>query len=192
MPGDLVLQSLQHVWKTLKPLGIPMAVVGGLALATWKHIRATKDIDLLLATNMETLDPLLTTLAAAGMRPKRNPPAIALGDLKLVQLIYEPPDALMGLQVDLLLGESDYYRMALSRSLLTTLPGMETEIAVLACEDIILHKLLASRLIDRADAVALLQMNRDSLDLGYLNHWAETLEIRAALDETWQQAFPRE
>jgi hypothetical protein len=29
MPGEIVLQTLRHVWQALKPLDIPTAVVGG-------------------------------------------------------------------------------------------------------------------------------------------------------------------
>jgi hypothetical protein len=191
MPGDLVLQALQHVWRTLRPLNIPMAVIGGLALAAWKHVRATKDIDLLLSVDVASLDPLLRRLRAAGIRPKRIPPIVTLDQWELIQLNYEPPEAMMELQIDLLLGKSDYHRTALSRRIMTTLPGVDGEIAILACEDLILHKLLANRMIDRADAVALLQLNRDSLDIGYLNHWAEVLGLRSELDEVGQEALPR-
>ena len=69
MPGELVLQTLQHVWRTLKPLDVPMAVIGGLALAAWKHVRATKDIDLLLSMDAENLDPLLQRLRRRGYAP---------------------------------------------------------------------------------------------------------------------------
>jgi len=192
LPGEMVLQTLQHVWRTLKPLNIPMAVIGGLALAAWKHVRATKDIDLLLIVDAENLDPMLRRLQAAGVGPKRNPPAVALDQWELIQLTYEPPEAMMELQIDLLLGKSEYHRVALSRRITTTLPGVEDEIAILACEDLVLHKLLASRMIDRADAVALLQANRDSLDLNYLNHWADALGLRSELDDAWRQAVPRE
>jgi hypothetical protein len=43
-----MLRTLQHVWLALKPLKIPVALMGGIALATWKYVRATRDIDLSL------------------------------------------------------------------------------------------------------------------------------------------------
>ena len=42
MPADAVLRALRHVWLTLEPLDLPMAVMGGIALATWKIVRATR------------------------------------------------------------------------------------------------------------------------------------------------------
>jgi hypothetical protein len=190
VPGELVLNTLRHVWRTLRPLNIPMAVIGGLALAAWKHIRATKDIDLLLGAKPDDLDPILRQLLAAGMRPKRDPPVTRLGRLKLVQLLYEPSEALMELQIDLLLADSEYHQGALARRVPTNVPGLDMEIAVLACEDLVLHKLLAGRMIDLADAVALLRANRSSLDLNYLRRWAGQLALDAELAGVWKEAFP--
>jgi hypothetical protein len=36
MAADVVLCALKHVWVSLEPLKIPMALMGGLALAAWK------------------------------------------------------------------------------------------------------------------------------------------------------------
>jgi hypothetical protein len=190
VPSELVLQALRHVWLALAPLNIPKAVIGGIALAAWKHVRATRDIDLLLGVGADRLDLVMQRLAAASVRPKRSPAATKLGQLDLVQLLYEPPEALMDLQVDLLLADSPYHRIALERRVATVLPDLNLEIAVLTCEDLVLHKLLAGRMIDLADTVALLRANRDSLDLDYLNRWADGLDVRGDLARVWEEAFP--
>jgi len=41
------LATLDHVWGVLAPLGHHVAVMGGISLAAWNHIRATRDVDLL-------------------------------------------------------------------------------------------------------------------------------------------------
>jgi hypothetical protein len=184
-----VLQALRHVWLAIAPLDLPVAVVGGIALAAWKHVRATRDIDILLGIGEEDLDRVLQRLLAAGVRPKRTPPVTSLGRLELVQLLYEPPEAFMDLQVDLLLADSPYHRVALARRVRTVLPDLDVEIAVLACEDLILHKLLAGRIIDLADTVALLRANHQTLELEYLNRWATSLEIDRELADVWKEAF---
>jgi hypothetical protein len=177
------------VWRTLKPLDIPAAVIGGIALAAWKHVRATKDIDLLVGISAEKLGSTLQHLLTAGMRPKRSPPAITLDRFQIVPLLYEPPDALMELQIDLLLANSEYSQLALKRRIPTVLPDMDTEIAVLACEDLILHKLLAGRMIDLADAAALIRANRETLDCDYLDRWARSLDVGAELAGVWKEAI---
>jgi hypothetical protein len=187
---EAVLQSLRHVWLALDPLETPMAVMGGLALATWKHIRATRDVDLLVELGANDLDQLIAHLRAAGLRPKRSPPTISLGDLDVLSLLYEPPEAFVELQIDLLLAKSEYHREALRRRIPVILPGLDVPIAVLTCEDLILHKLLAGLLIDLADAAALVRANRESLDWDYLARWARQLEVAEDLDRAREDAFP--
>ncbi len=192
MPAEGVLRALRHVWITLEPLNRPMAVLGGIALASWKHVRATRDVDLLLNIGKNDPHRVLGLLRAAGIRIKHDPPITSFGKLDLVELLYEPPEAFVELQIDLLLAASAYHEQALKRRIATRLPDLDVEIAVLSCEDMILHKLLAGRIIDRADAAALLRANRESLDCDYLLYWTKALELRAAWTEVWIEAFPEQ
>jgi hypothetical protein len=47
LAADAVLKALEHVWISLEPLHAPMAMMGGQALAAWRHVRAIRDVDLL-------------------------------------------------------------------------------------------------------------------------------------------------
>jgi len=192
MPAEAVLRALRHVWLTLKPLDIPVAAMGGIALAAWKHVRATRDIDLLVEIGKNDPKHLLEQLRAAAICPKRDPPVTTLDRLEVMQLLYEPPEGFMEVQIDVLLAGSEYHHEALQRRISTHLPDLDIAIAVLTCEDLILHKLLAGRIIDRADAAALLRANRESLDLGYLLRWTRNLKLAAELTEVWNEAFPGE
>jgi hypothetical protein len=190
--AEVVLKALKHVWVSLEPLHAPMAVMGGLALAAWRHVRATRDVDLLIGVSEEDREPLLLTLTSAGLRPKHQPPWTSLGSLEILQLLYEPPGAYLDLQVDLLLAQSEYHRQALARRMPTRLASLDLDLYVLACEDLVLHKLLAGRLLDRVDAAMLLRANRADLDLEYLLGWATTLSLGAELAQVWDEAFSGE
>jgi hypothetical protein len=192
MASDAVLGALRHAWGTLEPLGVPMALAGGLALAVWKHVRATRDVDLLISIGEERVEELLQSLRAAAIRPKRRPPVVTLGGLEVIQLLYEPPEAFVDLQIDLLLARSEYPLEALRRRVSIELAGLDRGIAVLTCEDLILHKLLAGRMIDRVDAAALLRANRQTIDLGYVERWARELKISQELVEVCKEAFLEE
>ncbi len=192
MHPEAILRTLRHVWLTLEPLGAGMALMGGIALAAWKHARATRDIDLLLGLPGGDPNSAIELLKAADVRRKHERPAVRLGQLDLIQFLYEPPETFFDVQIDLLLGDSDYFRESLRRRVSTHLPKLDIEITVLACEDLILQKLLAGRLIDRADAAALLRLNRDQLDLDYARRWARELQIWGSLGEVWEEAFPGE
>ncbi len=55
-----------------------------------------------------------------------------------------------------------------------------------------MHKLLAGRLIDLADAATLLRTNRATLDLPYLLGCAAALSLEAGFTQIWKEAFPGE
>ncbi len=192
MPAEVVLRALKQAWTVLESLDLPCAVMGGVALAAWKHVRATRDVDLLVGVGSLNSDMLPQKLAEAGIRPKREPAFVNLGRLRLLQLLYQPPGAFLDIQIDLLLAECSYHLQALDRRVPIRLPELDLEVFVLACEDLILHKLLAGRILDRVDVVALLQNNRGGLDMEYLARWVKQLGLSALFVELWQDAFPGE
>lgn len=190
MPADILLTALRHVWTTLIAAGATPALMGGLALSAWKHVRATKDVDLLVGLGPLQFDALWSALNAASIHPKRQPPIVELGRLRIAQWRYEPPDAFVELQVDLMLAECDYQIQSLARRVPIVLPELDIPIAVLSCEDLILHKLMAGRIIDRSDILELLRANRGTLDGSYLEYWAVKLQLNRELAAIWQDAYP--
>jgi hypothetical protein len=184
--ADLVLRALREIWTALEELGIAAALMGGLAVSAWKHVRATRDVDLLVSIEDSQLDALLQALAQREIQARRSPPVLSLGPFRLLQLVWEPPGAYLGVQVDLLLASSTYQQRALQRRVPTTVDGFR--LAVLACEDLILHKLLAARMIDRADVVALVVENDAVLDWAYLEAQAAALGVKAELDTVVTEA----
>jgi hypothetical protein len=190
--SNLVVSTLEHVWTVLARLQVPAALMGGLALSVWKHARSTRDVDILVDLSDVSLATLLTELKSANIRQKREGSLVRLGDLQLLQLLYEPPESFMDLQVDLLIVDSEYDRQALGRRVPAVLGFSAFRLFVLQCEDLILRKLLAGRLIDLADCAALLRANRSAVDFGYLSNWAERLDVLAGLQTAWGEAFPGE
>lgn len=189
MHGNVLTQSLRHVWTTLETLQAPTALMGGIALAAWERVRATQDIDLLIEVEGRNTDELIKGLESAGLRPKRQPPMLTLGTVRMIQFRYQPPRAFIDMQVDLLLAESEYHRQALARRVQMRLPDLEFDLFVLTCEDLILHKLLAGRIIDRADCIALLAANRPALDHEYLARWSKSLGVETGWQDAWRSAI---
>jgi hypothetical protein len=166
--------------------------MGGLALSYWRHPRFTKDIDVLVALGGVDVAALVDHLATAGFRAKRGDPLVRLSNAEFVQLLYEPPDAYLDVQVDLLLVLNDYQRQALERRVPISANEVGFEFHVLACEDLILHKLLAARIVDLMDAAALLRANRSTIDFVYLHHWLKEKGLSSDFARVWQEAFPGE
>jgi hypothetical protein len=192
MTTDAALATLNHVWGVLAPLGHPLAVMGGISLAAWNHIRATRDVDLLIAVDRSMVESVVNVLSSHGCRPKKATPIVSIGELHFVQLLYTPPGEFYDVQFDLFLAESELQKSALARRVQRELPGIAAPIHVLHCDDLILLKLVAGRLIDRADAAMLLRENRDEIELDYLLAWITRLDLEADFASIWQEAFPGE
>src|SRR5262245_57100317 len=114
------------------------------------------------------------------------------GTMQILQLEFDPPQAFVSISVDVLLVDCAYGREALKRRVPLRLPGIERELQVLSCEDVLLHKLIAGRMIDRSDAAALVRANRQTLDIAYVTLWARHLGVESELAEIWKEACPGE
>src|SRR5262245_60277385 len=99
MASRAVLTALRHVWTTLEPTGCLCALMGGLSLSLWKHVRNTRDVDLMIDAGSAGFEPLLEGLRQADVRTKHKPPVIDLGSVRIVQLLYEPKDAFLDVQI---------------------------------------------------------------------------------------------
>jgi hypothetical protein len=106
--------------------------------------------------------------------------------------MYNPPGEFYDVQFDLLLAESDLQKSAIDRRVERTVPGISRPIDVLNCDDLILFRLVAGRIIDRADAAMLLRENRDAIDFEYLLSWTARLGLAAEFAEIWREAWPSE
>lgn len=185
MNGSFVIEALQRVWRALEPLNQPMAVMGGMALAVWKHVRATLDVDVLISLESADEAALTNLLGSAGIR--QTAASIRLGELRLLRFACPLPDSAVELEVDVLLAGGEYHKVALRRRLQTSLG--DSTVYVLTCEDLILHKLLAGRIIDRYDVAELLRQNHAQLDTAYLASWAATMGVSSQLEEVWRSTL---
>jgi hypothetical protein len=190
MAATAVIRALEQTWATLAPLHLRMALMGGLALAAWKYPRATRHVDLLIGIESLPPETLLDLLGRAGFRAKRTPAVRPLGEMKLLQMEFEPKETFVAIPVDLLLVDSEYHQHALQRAVPFQLPGVTAELHVLSCEDLILNKLIAGRIIDRSDSAALIRANHDAIDAGYLAKWVPHLQLEQEFREVWTEAFP--
>lgn len=64
---------------------------------------------------------------------------------------------------------------------------MAGRVPVVSCEDLIIQKLYAERLIDRADVLTLLEIRSKQLDLDYLEEWIGKFDLQS----TWQDILNR-
>ena len=192
MASDIVLRALGQAWQCLDSFPGRKAVFGGLALSAWNHSRSTKDVDIIFDPAGTPLHLILAKLGAADFRAKGRNAVIRLDDAEYIQVLYEPRDALMPIQVDLLMANSEFESQALNRSELLSVPELGRDVAVVRCEDLIVMKLRAGRLIDRADVVALLRANRESMEMAHRGKWVQNYRLHRKFRESWNETFPDE
>jgi len=192
MANSPIYLTLRHVTAQLAEHGIPAAVMGGLAVAFWQHPRMTRDVDVLIGIDPPSPDELLSIMQSAGCRPKRVPPLVEIDRHRFMQLLYTPKDTYVDIPVDLLFADSEFLRSALQRRTPIQVPAVGIDTLAVSCEDVIILKLSADRMIDRMDAINLLRFNHETLDFNYLSKWI--IELRLANDwaAAWAQAFPGE
>lgn len=190
MVTDALLCTLRHVVATPNRAQITWALACGAALSVWDHSRTTRDVDFVLAVHDQDADQMLTTLRAADLQPKREPPIVTVGEQRFVQFLYTPPDRCIDIQVDCIFADSDFQERALARRVATQFPGLDADFYVLGCENLIAFKLVAGRLIDLADAAALLRANQNSIAFDVLQAECAKTGLTDELSRIWNEAFP--
>jgi hypothetical protein len=187
---DSATLTLDHVWRVLAAAGHPAALMGGMSLPAWNHIRGTRDVDLLIAIERTNVDELIQLLIAAGCKPMRSTPLVEVGNYHFIQLFYTPPEEFYEIQIDLMLAEGEFHKSAFARRVSRSIPGVRVPLEVVSCEDLILFKLIAGRVLDRFDVAMLLRENYDSLDQSYLQLWLKKLHVEADYATCLAEAFP--
>lgn len=192
MASEGVLATLEQGWRALARVDAPKAVIGGLALTAWKHARYTRDADVLVAVDRRRVGDIVASLMAAGFRPRHDPPLRIIDGQGIVQFTFQPAEALMPFQFDVLLATGDFQRETIERAVPWPLPGGGEEVRVVRPDDLVVIKLLAGRIIDRADAAMVLRENRDDIDFQRLHRVVAGHGLAAAYREIWSEAFPDE
>ena len=181
MTGDIVRATLEAAIGLLERLNLPYALMGAMSLGFYGRLRATDDVDLLIAGDSRTLDLIRAEATLHGFSIDEQwslyNPGLRDTHVRLVR---------SGVPVDVMLPRDDQDRSASDRRRPHTIE--KGTIWVVAPEDLILQKLKAGRPRDFDDAIPIFARNRDQLDHDYLNQWARRLGVREELDYLWSQS----
>ena len=64
--SSVLFQALSRILSVLENLGVPYALIGGLALAFYEVVRATEDVDLLILLSPADMATLAEQITANG------------------------------------------------------------------------------------------------------------------------------
>lgn len=162
-------------------LGLPYAIMGGIAVRAHGIPRPTYDVDFTLAVPRERLADMFATISDRGYTvPEQYTRGWvdSVGGMPLVKVrLFLDGRAV---DADIFLAETAFQREVIARRITAEVEGRP--IRLVSAEDLILFKLIASRPRDLIDVQDVL-FTQGRLDEAYLRHWAGPLGVEAKLDE---------
>lgn len=170
-------QLMQRVADFLETQHVPYRVVGSLASMAYGEPRFTNDVDILVALTLDKITVLCETFTPPDYYLSENAMREAISRQGQFNLIHIPS----GLKVDFIIARSDEYtRVEINRGKRLSVPG-EFDAWFAGPEDIILNKLIYYKegLSEKhlRDIASMFRLKSGSLDIGYLEHWAEKLGV---------------
>jgi len=170
-----LFQSILSLQQRLLEEGIPSIVIGGIAVAAWGEPRVTRDVDLKVLLSRQEADRLLEILSTNYQSLVTNP-----RDALQKQALIFIQDSL-GTRLDLLLADTPYDITAIQRGRdVEVQPGVT--IRICSPEDLIIYKLISTRLRDHEDFISVIRRQGDLLDDNYVVSWLRQFE--QALDDS--------
>ena len=172
---------LRRVAQQLEGAGLPYMVIGGQAVLLYGEPRLTKDIDVTLGATLDRLPEVVELVRSAGLEPLVDPEQFTRETMVL-----PCRDPGTEVRVDLIFSFSPYGRQAMEHARLVELSGAQVRFASL--EDVIIHKVIASRPRDMEDVKGMLIKNPGA-DLGYVKSWLQ--DFADSLGEPFKERFEK-
>jgi hypothetical protein len=170
----------------LEAVGIPYFVTGSFASSAHGIPRSTNDIDIVISPSRPQLEQLLAQLSAAEFETELDDPF----DAFVRQSLFNIVDAATLWKIDFIFKRpTPFDASRFSRREIVDIAGVYLYTA--SPEDILITKLWWAKLGESerqiSDAAGIIQVQRESLDMGYINGWVAALE----LEEQWSAAQDR-
>lgn len=144
---------------------IPYMIIGGQAVLLYGRPRLTRDIDITLGIDTDSLSRLASACNGLQLRILPEEPSNFVQQTRVL-----PAEELESrIRVDFVFSFSEYERQAIDRAQQVMMDGYPVRFA--SCEDIIIHKMVAGRAIDLEDVRHILAKNKERLDYDYLRRW---------------------
>lgn len=183
-------EAAAEVHQVLGQLGLPYAIIGGVAVQRWGEPRFTKDIDLTVVAPIEELSQTIQLLLNY-FKARRDD---TLGIVQRGRVL--TVEASNGYPLDISFGIPGYEEQVMQRAVEHRLPS---GVAIRLCspEDLIIHKAVARRVQDLRDLESIIIRQGTRLDVRYIRQWlhffAEVLETDEVVDyfeRPWRKHQP--
>ncbi|MDY7080138.1 MAG: hypothetical protein SXV54_24925 [Chloroflexota bacterium] len=172
---DSLFESLVVLQDRLRQADISSAVIGGVAVGVWGEPRVTRDVDVKVLLGRDGAPRLLEVIAPDYVSLQADP----LRSLTRTGILFVQDE--LGTRLDLLLSDTEFDAETIQRALAVQLgPGLVARVC--SAEDLIVYKLISTRLRDYEDAASVIRRQGDALDDAYVLDWLHQFE--QALDDS--------
>jgi hypothetical protein len=177
---NALIDSVIEFQDILENADISCMAIGGIAVSVWGEPRLTRDIDMKVLIHRNDCARLVELLEA--YTPLNEEPDKAFRRHGLA--FFRDPN---GIRINIMLADTVFDEIAIERKTEVSLTTGE-KIKVCSTEDLIINKMLSTRIKDRADIESIIQKQGDHLDDGYIEDWLEQFE-ESLSDSTLLQEF---
>jgi hypothetical protein len=176
------IEAFQRVIDALEGTGIPYAVTGSWVVSAYGILRATHDLDVVIAVRGEDA----AKIVAAFPYPRYYADGVAITEAIAARSFFNVIDGDSTLKIDFWpLKDDDYSQEQFRRRNMVRMG--ERHVWALTSEDIILAKLLWIKMSDSErqwrDVQSVWALKKAELDLAYLRLWASRLSIADLLSK---------
>jgi len=150
--------------RSLDDAGLPYVVIDGQAVIQHGYSRSTLDVGFTIPVGFDRFTDVVQHLNASGIQPRFEQDEQAI----LLSQIYFGYHAGLEVRADFSFVDAPYLKLAIQRA---TLHEIENQLVrFLSLEDLLIHKMLASRKQDIADVDQLLKLHND-VDHAEVQRW---------------------
>lgn len=155
-------------------------IIGGQAVLLYGEPRLTRDIDITLGVDIDRLENVLEV--AESLNLEILPDNFTDFVTQTKALPTQEPNS--GIRVDFIFSNSEYERQAFKR--VNSIPIKKAKVNFASIEDLIIHKIFASRPRDIEDVRGIMLKNQ-AIDNKYIEHWLNEFDL--ALETSLQTTF---
>ncbi len=148
-------KKISEIANALELEKIPYMIIGGQAVLMYGEPRFTKDIDITLGVDIDKISSVFRVIEKIGFQVAVKNPEIFVK--KYSVLPANDPET--SVRVDFIFSFMPYEKEAINRAKRFIIDGVEVVYA--SIEDLIIHKIMASRPRDLEDVKSILRLNPD-------------------------------
>jgi predicted nucleotidyltransferase len=162
---------LKKLTRQLDDLLVPYMIIGGQAVLLYGRPRLTRDIDITLGIDVDEIVKIESLCRSLNLKILVENPQAFTDQTRVLPT--EDPES--RLRIDFIFSFTSYERQAIKNANPVQISDFSVNFA--SCEDVIIHKMIAGRAIDKEDVKSILAKNKASLDTAYIEKWLKEFAL---------------